>query len=337
MTAEFCMRGFETGRRGFLVAAGLTGLSCLLPTSSNATIQGMVAVGKDDWLFPVWDEVGHVDLKSVDIVADIFTSAFDVIAKANIQVAVLLTPAKSRIYRDKLPDEFRFSADGERRYDVARAALSKTGTLVPDIAALLSRMHAAQPEQDLFFRGDTHWTAAAAEASAVVMAKAIIEKFHLRKSTIAGVPLDVIGRSKQDKNDLAALLSGPERLKYKLETFPIHAVTDKNVAEMLEPEGADVVVVGNSYMQPRFGFSNMLSNQLARPVSLFWKVHQIGPYATLLQYLASTNFKEHKPTLLVWNIHETDITLAPDRKDGWSLNAMPNVEFISRLHTALGV
>jgi alginate O-acetyltransferase complex protein AlgJ len=89
-------------------------------------------------------------------------------------------------------------------------------------------------------------------------------------------------------------------------------------------------------MQPKYNFSYMLSNQLNRPVSLVWKVHQYGPYRTLLIYLESDSFKRLRPKLIVWNFEETDLENLPDRHDAWGQNAMPPQAFMAELHRALG-
>ncbi len=330
------MKSSITRRQTLLAGVGLAGYSVFDPRAANAKVEGLVVVGKDDWLFPLWDELLHLDRKMVDAVGAVVTSAIDALNKAKIQVVIMYTPAKSRVLREMLPDDFKFNADTDKRYDLGRAAFGKGGTLVPDLFTVLSALHTAQPNTPLFFKGDTHWNGTGAEAAAVAMAKSIKEKIKLPAAPGPGATLGPIEQVKQEKNDLAALLpTSAEKSKYKLESFPVHA--QATAGGLLDSVSADVAVVGNSFTQPRFGFANMLSNQLERPVDLFWRVHQVGPYSTLLQYIDSQGFKDRKPSLIVWDFHETDITLPPERKDGWGTNAMASADFLTKLRTALKV
>jgi alginate O-acetyltransferase complex protein AlgJ len=303
---------------------------------ADAAIVNLVAVGKDGWLFPVWDEVRHIEVGRIHQVADTFTAAVDILKAANIQVAIALTPAKSRIYHDFLPEDFRFTAEPEQRYTMALEQLRRSGVLVPDFATPLLALRTTQPGGPLFFKADTHWTAAGAEAAAVEMARQIREKLHLPPSTQHGTKLGPFVSMIQGKNDLAALLPPADAAKYPLESYQIRQVVEAQEGDaLLDDDAADVVLIGNSFMQPKLGFQPILSNQIDRPVSLVWKVHQFGPYQTLLGYLNSDSFRKKRPNLIVWNFHETDVTMPSDRRDGWGQNAIAPQAFLGALHQAV--
>ena len=318
-------------RRTVLAGAAAT----VIPSVSQAAIVNLVAVGKDGWLFPIWDEVRRVDLKRIKPVVDVVAQAVDIMKKANIQIVFALTPVKSRVYEDMLLDDFKFSADPQRRYTESLTQLRALGALTPDMFTPLQALRKAQPAQPLFFKADTHWNATGAETSATAMAKEMREKLKLPASAATGTKLGAATTMTQEKNDLAALLPPADAAKYQLETYPLRAV-QPSAGGLLDDEAADVVVVGNSYMQPRFGFSAMLSNQLNRPVQLVWKVHQYGPYQTLLSYFASDAFKRKKPAVIVWNFHETDMIIPSDRKDGWGQNVIAPQAFLDAVKKAVG-
>lgn len=307
----------------------------MAPSAAHAVIVNLVAIGKDGWLFPIWDEVRRVDLKRIKPVVDVVAQAVEIMKKANIQIVFALTPVKSRVYQDMLPVDFKFSPDPERRYTESLTQLRALGTLVPDLFIPLADLRKAQPAQPLFFKADTHWNATGAEAAATAMAKEMKDKLKLPASAAAGTKLGAATTMTQEKNDLAALLPPADAAKYQLETYPLRAV-QPSAGGLLDDEAADVVVIGNSYMQPRFGFSAMLSNQLNRPVQLVWKVHQYGPYQTLLSYFASDAFKRKKPAVIVWNFHETDMIIPSDRKDGWGQNVIAPAAFLDAVRKAVG-
>lgn len=306
--------------------------------SSRAAIVGLVAVGKDGWLFPIWDEVRHTDFKRVGKVAELLKSTVDLLKQAHIQVVFALTPTKSRVYREFLPDDFKFSPDADRRYPRALEELLRAGESAIDLLPPLMAYRGANPSEAVFFKGDTHWTAAGAQAAAIELARSIRAKVVLPASVKPGANLAPPATLTWGKNDLAALLPPSEISKYPLETYRVRLPAEaKGAADLIEDDTADVVVVGNSFMQPKLGFASMLSNQLNRPVSLSWKVHQFGPYQTLLDYLATDAYRHRKPSLIVWNLHETDMTMPIDARDGWGQNAMPPQAFLSKLQQASAV
>ena len=98
---------------------------------------------------------------------------------------------------------------------------------------------------------------------------------------------------------------------------------------------ADVLVIGNSYMQPIYGYANVLSEQLGRPTSLYWKVHQQSLYFTMLAYLKSESFKKQRPKLVVWNMAENDFEVDCNNPGAWGQTAMPVATFLGSLKQAL--
>lgn len=97
-----------------------------------------------------------------------------------------------------------------------------------------------------------------------------------------------------------------------------------------------MVVIGNSYMQPKLNFSATLSNKLNRPVGLVWRVHNIGTYKALLIYLQSDSFKKNKPKVLVLNFHEVDMELSVDSPVAWPQDFMKPEVFLDAVRKAVG-
>lgn len=315
-----------------LLATTFAGAS---PRRASAEIVDFVVVGKDDWLFAIYDENRHFDMPRMRIVTQGINDAVAILKKAGIETAIALSPAKSRIYRDYLPSDFQFIPDVEKRYASALDLLGKSGTLVPDLASVMLDARKAHPDIAYFLKADTHWTGEGAELCATEMAKRINAKMHLPTSKKPGTQLGPVITAKQGSNDLAEGLPDARAAKYPAQTYHIHQVVQATGASaLLDEDPTDVLVVGNSYMQPKYGFVPMLSNQLARPVSLVWKVHQSSPYKTLLD--AMTNAGKHKPKLLVWDFEETDMAALPDRQDVWGPNAIKIDVFLAQLRSILG-
>ena len=314
----------------------------LLPVAAGAAepstvIKGTV-IGKDGWLFLVWDEPRRTNAERMHEVARLVGKAVDILKAAKIETVIVLTPAKARVYREFLPDDFRFTPEGDRRYGAALDELRRLGMLVPDLAAALAAARKAEPDRIVFFKTDTHWTAYGAESAAIEVARQMKEKLHLPAGGKPGARLSAAVVRTNFDTELSKVLPREERLKYPAESYPVREpLAAQGRTALIEDEVGDVVVIGNSYMQPRFNFSPMLSNQLDRPVELAWKSHLVGPYKTLLDYLGSKSFQQQRPRVIVWDFHEIDMEIMPDNQSVWGQNAMPADVFLASLQRAVKV
>jgi alginate O-acetyltransferase complex protein AlgJ len=302
-----------------------------------AAIVDFVVVGKDGWLFAIYDEVRHTELPRIKTVTQIINDAAGILKKSGIDVVISLTPAKARVYRDKLPADFQFRPDSDGRYKYALDLLRASGALVPDLATAISDQRKLHPDIPVFLKADTHWTAAGAEAAAIELGKQIKAKIHLPPSSKPGTQLGGLIPARQNNNDLAEGLPDADGRTYGPESYMIHGVIEPaSAGSLVEDDTADVLVVGNSFMQPKYGFAPMLSNQLGRPVSLVWKVHQSSPYRTLLGALGSEPFRHRKPKLLVWDFEETDMLAMPDQAGVWGPNVITAPAFLAALQEVVG-
>ncbi len=324
-------------RRIMLNGIGALVAAAAMPRGARAEIVDFVAVGKDDWLFAIYDENKHFDLAHMRIVTGCINDAVAIMKKAGIETAIALTPSKSRVYRDYLPADFMPIPDIDKRYALARDMLSKPGTLVPDLASVMLDLRRTKPDMACFLKADTHWTGDAAESCAVEMAKQIKARISLPPSSKPGTQLGPVATVKQAGNDLAEGLPDVRAVKYGPQPYHVHQVAQgTGGAGLLDDGPADVLLVGNSFMQPKYGFAPMLSSELGRPVSLTWKVHQSSPYKTLVDALASDQYRKQRPKLLVWDFEETDMGALPDRTDVWGPNALKIDAFLSQLRTTVG-
>lgn len=326
--------GLRLGRRTML--AGATA-ALAMPHAASATIVNNCVIGKDGWLFPAWDEIRHTDLGRVHKVATTLNEAVAALKAAKIDVAISLTPSKSRIYREFLPDDYRFSPEAEKRYSASLDELRKGGTVVPDQATALMDAKRQNPGELLFLKADTHWTGPGAQVAAMLVAREIKAKINLPASSAPGAKLGPATTMTQERNDLSALLPSAEQSKYTYQTYPLRKPVTEGAGGLLADDTADVLVMGNSYMQPIYGFSSVVSEQLNRPVALQWKVHQFSPYYNMLNLVKSDSFKARKPKLIIWDMEESDMETESNNPGAWGSSAMPPATFLSTLHSALGV
>jgi len=326
------------GRRTMLALPGLALAGALTAprhgkAAAPAAVNGVV-IGKDGWLFADWDVLRVVNPPAIARVTALMGEATAVLKSKGIEVAVALLPARSRLYPEMLPDGLALPAGAQQRYAQAAQQLAAGGAIVPDLATALQAARRAQPALPLFFKGDSHWMPAGAEVAAAAFAQEIRGKVALPPS---GKPGASFGTPVEMEHiaDLARLLPPGQR-----ERFPPQSAMSRPVQAagglVAEDDAADVALVGNSYMQPKYGFSAILSYQLQRPVSLLWDVNLVGPWAMLLRFLGSAGFRQQRPRLLVWTIHELDLENMPDRTESWGPNSMPVPRFMSELRRLVG-
>jgi len=316
--------------RRTLLAAGAAGLAA--PGIARAqTAASLAVVGKDGWLFPVWDRLTEEEGTQVRPAVQVISRAIGVLKAARIEVAVILIPSKARTYRQFLPDNMRVSAGVDRRYAAVQAELRQAGALAPDLDTPF-RARAASTQ--LFFKSDTHWTPMGAELAAVETAKAVGPV--LPASTRPGLQVSAPINKIAPRGDLVRNLPEAQRASYGPEPFQVREVVAAGGQNaLIADDSTDVTIVGNSYMEPKYGFQPVFSNQISRPVSLFWKPNNVGPYAILLQYLASPAFRQQRPRMITWTHLEVDLAAGPS-SSGWGQSSMAPDKFISDLRQAVG-
>jgi alginate O-acetyltransferase complex protein AlgJ len=316
-------------RRAMLKAAGLLATAGFAPPTLAAPAS-LTVEGKKGWLFPIWDVMARVEPAQLRAVTQVYAEAMTAMRGAGIAVIFGLVPSKSRTYRQYLPDGTRLNADIDKRYPQVVADLARTGATLPDLDAAFQAARASQP---LYFRTDTHWTPIGAELAAATLAARM--QPGLPPSPRPGLRLAPATETLHATGDLARMLPANERDKYPAEKYlhrEVLASTGTNA--LLEDDNADVVVVGNSFAQPRYGFAASLSNRLNRPVALAWRPNTYGTFFTLLEYLKSPVFRQSRPKALLWLNLEIDLQNLPN-SSSWGPNAMSTQTFLAELHQAL--
>ncbi len=323
-------------RRAALAGFGAGALALAAGRPAQADIMGLVVVGGDGWLYPIWDEVRRFDAARFKISTGIINEAVAIMKKAGIDTVISLTPSKSRIYREFLPKDFVWNPEADKRYERALDALRVNGTLVPDLATTFINARKANPNEQYFFKTDTHWTPIGAELAAQEISKEVVAKLKLPPSAKPGMQLGDYIEMIQSKNDLFDQLPAAEKSKYSKERYKIRKEGNGSAdAGLLDDDTADAVLIGNSYTQPKYGYAAELSKGIGRPVGLTWRVHQFGSYDILLEYFKTAGFKQTKPKLIVWDFEETDMEGPPDRKDFWGEHAMSADQFLGEVHKAV--
>ena len=288
----------------------------LLATSMGAAVaRDAVLEGKQNWLFAGWESLTvakpAAEKASIELIADISR----ILAAKKIKLIIMIIPLKPRYYQALLPDGATMSEPVQKRYDYLLTELKSAGVTTLDVRGALKDV--VEQKQEVFYRADFHWTTFAAEATADRMAAMIKSGDPLPGKAGSGMQL---GEWINDRHlgDLAANFLSPERKRIVgPESYTIRK-TVVGSGNLLDSEPAPVAVVGNSFVQPYFGFPQRLSNRIDRPVSLKWNPGDIGPWVTFLQYVESAEFKASPPKFIIWQFNEAQVQNGPDAAGEWS-------------------
>lgn len=292
----------------------LIGLVALLASASSSARDAVIE-GKNDWLFAGWENLAvtkpAAEKSSIGLIADVNRR----LAQLNVKLIVMIIPLKPRYYEALLPDGLTMSEDVRKRYDAQLTELRGAGITTIDLREAMKEVITAKKE--VFYRADFHWTTFAAEASADQVAALITAGPPLPGRPGSGMQL---GEWINDRHlgDLAANFLSPERKRAIGPDSYVIRTPAKTNKGLLDNDPAPVAVVGNSFVQPYFGFPQRLSHRIDRPVALKWNPGDVGPWATLLQYLRSAEFRDHRPNYLVWQFNEAQLQNGPNAIGEWA-------------------
>lgn len=320
-------------RRLLLAAPALAMAAAPRPSSAQA---GLVQVGTQGWLFPVWDKVDGLDQNAMRETVQTITAAITALRAGRMDVVICFIPSRKRLMRQYLPANVRYSAEVDRRYAFPLAEMRRAGALVPDLDAHFRNVMQREPQRALFWKTDTHWTPVGSEVAAIEVARQMREQLGMPASSRPGTRLGELRPMTLAAGDLARYVPQAQRSAYGAEESWIRQILGvEGPAALLDDDATDVTIVGTSNVQPRFGFQPVLSNQILRPVGLFWKPNSLGAYFALIEYLKSEDFRRNRPRALVWNLLEPDMVTASNNS-AWGQAAMPPATFLSEIRRLVG-
>ncbi|WP_343315329.1 twin-arginine translocation pathway signal [Brucella sp. BE17] len=332
---------FRQSRPSIIVSLGRTALGAFLLTAGiTATLpitaahaQESVFEGRDKWLFPGWEKVDGVDKAAVDGVLDLISFTNKVLAEKKTSLVVTVVPAKAIVHQDKLPADRSLSSDVLGLYDDIQKGLAARDVTSADI---LPAMKTLPTDQQAFFRSDFHWTAWASEAAAANVAELIKSKWQLAGKAGDGAKLGDWTKERRFGDLAANFMTPAQRNAVGREVFTVRGEATKAKGGLIDDATAPVHVVGNSFTAPYLGFSQALSHALDRRVTLTWNPGDVGPWATLLQYLQSDDFKQNPPQVLVWQFNEGQMQKGPAAQGQWTSASIIAVdEWKNRIETAV--
>jgi alginate O-acetyltransferase complex protein AlgJ len=264
-----------------------------------------VLVGSDGWFYSSeeFERPKNFDSEAADKL-EYITQVKTALENARIKLAVVLVPAKARVYPEHLG---RYSRPKywDNVYLKFLADLQAKWVIAPDL------LNAMKSREGLFLKTDTHWTPKGARVAAHAVAEAVKPLLELQTQTFTQKP----GKTVQHFGDLLKFIPLTE-----WSAQPAPDTLETTIVEGAESGGSglfgdsqiEVALVGTSYSaNPKFNFAGALKLELQSDV-LNLALEGQGPITPMREFLKALpqNLK-----LVIWEIPERFLPVTyPDQK-----------------------
>ncbi|MEO8685473.1 MAG: hypothetical protein ABI414_11610, partial [Devosia sp.] len=260
-----------------------------------------VVVGQGGWLFSSEEyRVADNETQRIDDAVRAIAAVRDQLATSGTELVVVPLPAKADIYREhtaypSLSDAMTV------RYDRFRQALAAQEVKTVDARAALL---ADKVKEQVFLKGDTHWSQQGAAAVADATAQAV-------GPVIAPVPITLAqGDTMTIEGDLTKFIISPRYASY-VSLVPeqvtlLRASTtqpsDVSAVDIFGAQPIGVALVGTSYSaNVNWSFAASLMAALGADVVNFAEEGH-GPFVPMQQFLSSEALNTAPPKLVIWEI-----------------------------------
>lgn len=257
-----------------------------------------VVVGSDGWLFSTEEyRAADDETRRLNEAVRAVAQVRDRLAAMGTALVVLPLPGKADVYREHT-DYPTLSDAMALRYDGFRAALAERNVSTVDTRAALL---AGKSDQQVFLKGDTHWSpeGAAIVARATALAtRSLISPQPFALSTGETIAVD---------GDLTKfIVSAQYARQVSLAPEPVtllHASAEQPASSDLDIFGGqpiDVALVGTSYSaNEKWSFAASLMGALGADIVNFAEEGH-GPFRPMHDYLLSDFAKNSPPKLVIW-------------------------------------
>jgi len=222
-------------------------------------------------------------------------------AGQGVELVVVYQPTRGLVNRSKLAPDQRASFDFDlalKNYRQALARLADVGFRVPDLSPLTDE----QVEPSFYFRGDQHWTAYGAQRTAQIVAETVRQipgfddiphkDFVTRKQGRMG--------KRGTLHKVAGQLCGTSyAFEYSDQFFTEPKGEGGNDELFGDSSLPQITLVGTSHSGKNYNFSGFLSEYIGADI-LNVAFPGGGLEGSMLEYLASDEFRQHPPKILIW-------------------------------------
>lgn len=289
--------------------------------------------GQQGWLFPDWESLTHTDAAALKTNVALLASAQQLFRQAGIELVIVVVPTKAVFDEAQLPNGRVVAPMVRQRYQALQQLLAQAGLVSVNLWPPLKA--AQSPERPIFYRTDYHWTSVAAEAAADAVAQRIRQQPWAPPDSGQGT---VLGEWVNERHygDLSARYLPPDRRRVLgRDWFTVRLPVADNTS-LLDDGPAPVHVMGNSFVQPYWGFAQRLSQQLGVTTSLTWNAGTVGQWVIAVLHAESQLQGQPKPKVLVWQMNEAQVEIGPNTGGLWDIKGLMEPQaWLQRLQSAL--
>jgi len=279
-----------------------------------------VVVGSDGWLFT--DEEFECPKQAQERVKENFSYIEEVrtaLKKKKIALAVILVPAKVRLYAEHLGDN-KVPACRDGLYSLTMLHLKDKDIKAVD---LLSAMAVSPDKESYFLKTDTHWTPEGARKAAQKAAETIAFSAETRKAYATQE-----GEKIKHDGDLKRYLPGVSEEDIAADYLQAYETQEQDSedgeASAMSLFGDDIppmTLVGTSYSaNPAWNFLGFLKQAFGVDI-LDMSDEGRGPFTVMEKYLESDAIENTPPQMVIWEIPERYITSDPGMENKSSNNS----------------
>ncbi|MBY0466768.1 MAG: twin-arginine translocation pathway signal [Burkholderiales bacterium] len=315
-----------------IISAG-TLLATGMPSAAAQSVTETVLQGPGGWLFAGWENLKDVDVAGIQSSVALLAKAQTLFESVGTRLVLVVVPMKAALVPHRLPPGMTVSPAMKARYGLIQREMAQAG--LRSIDGLTPLLELERQGNLAFYRTDYHWTSAAAEATADAVSKVITQELKVPPSPTGGTPLGEWVTERHHGDFAAKYLSPRARKLIGRDVFRVRLLPEQS-AGLLDDDAAPVHVMGNSFVQPYWGFSQRISNQVQTGTALTWNAGNVGQWAIALKHANEQLKGQPKPSVLVWQMNEAQVHIGPQTTglfDAASLMA-PD-EWLGRLKQAL--
>lgn len=227
--------------------------------------------------------------------------------RRDIQLVLLLLPAKARLYPEQLGSDRPVAAQN-RLYPQAMQRMQQGRVAGPD---LLPAWQQAKLQAPVFLRTDTHWTPFGAEVAAQSLAAYLFAQGRLQPGNERFVTEP--GKTLTHKGDLLSFLplepyfaglQPPSEPLQQRQTSPAAEPADSSADALFAEQQAELALVGTSYSaNPKWNFIGALKQALGSDV-LNYAEDGHGPLVPMLRLLQRGSEHTAGLRLVLWEFPE---------------------------------
>lgn len=290
-----------------IISAGTLLATGMQPASAQSASE-TVLQGPGGWLFAGWENLKDVDVSGIQSSVALLAKAQALFESVGIRLILVVVPMKATVVPHRLPPGLTVSPAMKARYSLIQREMAQAG--LRSIDGLTPLLDLERQGNLAFYRTDYHWTSAAAEATADAASKVITQDLKMPPSPAGGAQLGEWVTERHHGDFAAKYLSPRARKLIGRDLFRVRLPPEQSMG-LLDDEAAPVHVMGNSFVQPYWGFSQRISSQVKAGTALTWNAGNVGQWAIALKHANDQLKGQRKPPVLVWQMNEAQVHIGP--------------------------